>query len=289
MIPVSCSLVAAEPSARVTGVTGSCDFRRDIGTAMANPLPLPDPGFRPTSYWDVADPIVAITATIRGEVRRRLVTDLLTGEAERNAAVGWQLEGLELDAELLADVAGAQDLDRLCDIHPWFRGGEHLPALLLGEVEIARIVVWKADLLVVSIRAQRDHTGRIRYRVVDEIGTRYCHYRRSSLKPLSAFELIRLIDGLRIHGWRIVSDDFVRTMRCQYVAAPESDDDVRRAARLVTVSSPFYPGLDGFYALRAVGWAESWIGQMRDQAERDWQSGVPEALVAYVLERLDER
>jgi len=102
-------------------------------------------------------------------------------------------------------------------------------------------------------------------------------------------ELVRFIDGLRVHGWRLVSNDFVLTMRCHYVAAPESDEDVRHAARLVTVSSPFYPGVGDFYALKAMAWAESWIGHMQEQAERGWQGAMPEALVAYVLERLDDR
>jgi len=55
------------------------------------------------------------------------------------------------------------------------------------------------------------------------------------------------------------------------------------------VSSPFYPGVGDFYALKAMAWAESWIGHMQEQAERGWQGAMPEALVAYVLERLDDR
>lgn len=250
---------------------------------------LPDPEFRPPSYWDVADPIVAITASIRGEVRRRLVTDLLTGEARRHGEVGWQLAAYEIDAEMLAEYTNEDDLDRLCAVHPWFRGGEDLPAALPGEVEIARIVVWKADLLVVSIRARRDFTGTIRYRVVDEIGTRYCRYPRSSAAPLSALELARFIDGLRVHGWRLISDDFVLTLRCTFMAAPETEDDLRRAARLVTVSSPFYPGLDEVYALQAIEWAESWIEEMREDAERQVPGGLPAILAAYVLDRLEDR
>jgi len=249
---------------------------------------LPDPDFRPASYWDVADPVVAITASIRGEVRRRLVTDLLTGEAGRHAGLGWQLAGLELDHALLADDATQEEIDRLCAIHPWFRGGEHLPALLPGEVEIARIVVWKADLLVVSVRARRETGGTIRYRVVDEVGTRYCRYPRTSATPLSALELVRLIDGIRVHGWRLLSDDFVLTMRCTYMPAPESDQDLRRAARLVTVSSPFYPGIGEVYAMQANEWAEAWIEEMQEQAERGTPGGLPEPLTSYVLEQLED-
>jgi hypothetical protein len=254
---------------------------------MPDAIPYPD--VRPDSYWDVGDPVVAITASIRGELRRRLVTDLLTGEAERHGVGAWELEGFSLDADLLADETEEGALERRCRIHPWFRGGEHLPALLPGEVEIARVVVWKADLLIVSVRARRDADGTIRYRVVDEIGTRYCHHPRQSAAPLTALELVRFIDGLRVHGWRFITSDFVQTLRCDHMAAPESGQDLRRAARLVTVSSPFYPGIGDLYALRAIEWAEDCIREVRERVEQGWPGGLPEPLVAYVLERLEDR
>jgi hypothetical protein len=252
------------------------------------PEPIPDPDFRPASYWDVADPVVAITASIRGELRRRLVTDLLTGEAERHGVGAWALDGFDLDADLLADDTAEGALECRCAMHPWFRGGEHLPALRPGEVEVARVVVWKADLLVVSIRARRDAEGAIRWRVVDEIGTRYCGHPRSTAAPLTALELVRFIDGLRVYGWRFITSDFVQTLRCDHMAAPESEDDLRRAARLVTVSSPFYPGIGDLYALRAVEWADACVREVQERMEQGWPGGLPEPLVTYVLERLDE-
>jgi hypothetical protein len=103
------------------------------------PEPIPEPDFRPDGYWDVADPVVAVTASIRGELRRRLVTDLLTGEAERHGVGPWALDGFDLDADLLADETAEGALERRCQMHPWFRGGEHLPALLSGEVARRRV------------------------------------------------------------------------------------------------------------------------------------------------------
>jgi hypothetical protein len=245
------------------------------------------PDFRPDSYWDVSDPVVAITASIRGELRRHLVRDLLTGEAVRNSAVGWQLEGLDLDPELMADVVSEEDLERRRAIHAWFRGGEHLPRLLPGEAEIARVVVWKGDLLVVSFRARRDADATLRYRVVDEVGTRYCGFPRTSAAPLTALELVRAIDGLRVFGWRIASDDFVLTLRNLHMMSPECEDDIWRAADLVTVSSAFYPDLDSLYERRARDWADFRIGAVQERMEQGNAGEAADPLMAYVLERLD--
>ena len=75
-------------------------------------------------------------------------------------------------------------------------GGEYLPPLRKGEVEIARISLASVTADQISVRARRSR-GRIRYRVVDEYmetSTYVCHP-ASSVSPLSLGELIALMES----------------------------------------------------------------------------------------------
>ena len=90
------------------------------------------------------------------------------------------------------------DHSGLVDDRPSWMGGEYLPDLLPGEVEIARIVIESLTQDVVSIRARRRGSERrIVYRVVDEFESGFDFSPRSSRQPLSHDELVRLIDNLR--------------------------------------------------------------------------------------------
>ena len=81
-------------------------------------------------------------------------------------------------------------------VHPSNMGGEYLPPLRKGEVEIARISLESVTADQISVRARRVRE-RIRYRVVDEYSetsTYVCHP-ASSVSPLSMGELIALMEG----------------------------------------------------------------------------------------------
>ena len=61
--------------------------RKDIRMARKRPVQFPaqpiagiDLDFRPASYWDAADPVVAITQNIKGHLRRGLVRDFMKGK-----------------------------------------------------------------------------------------------------------------------------------------------------------------------------------------------------------------
>jgi hypothetical protein len=61
------------------------------------------------------------------------------------------------------------DLKRLESLHPAFMGGNYLPDLEAGEIEIARIELNSTTHDVVAAYA-KSHNGKIGYRVVDEYG-----------------------------------------------------------------------------------------------------------------------
>jgi hypothetical protein len=80
--------------------------------------------------------------------------------------------------------------------HPSHMGGEYLPPLRKGEVEIARISLQSETADQISVRARRIGR-RMGYCVVDEYPeswTYVCHP-ASSLSPLSLRELIALMES----------------------------------------------------------------------------------------------
>ena len=86
--------------------------------------------------------------------------------------------------------------------HPSNLGGEYLPRLRKGEVEIARISLESTTADQISVRARR-LGRRIGYRVVDEYGSDFATYvchPASSASPLSLGELIALIETVNEGG-----------------------------------------------------------------------------------------
>ncbi len=47
----------------------------------AQPIDGTDVDFRPASYWHAADPGAAITQNIKGQLRREMVRDFISGDA----------------------------------------------------------------------------------------------------------------------------------------------------------------------------------------------------------------
>jgi hypothetical protein len=152
-------------------------------------MPTIDRAFRPASYWDPADPRTAVLRNIKGQNRRTVVARHLDLEPEHEA---------ELHSTFLADELDQPDRAALGAIHPSWMGGEYLPDYLPGEVEIARIVLASVTQDVVSIRARRrGQDRRIQYRVLDEYGSEFQFSPRSSRRPLTQEELVRLLDTLQ--------------------------------------------------------------------------------------------
>ena len=126
-------------------------------------------------------------------------------------------------------------------------GGEYLPPLRKGEVEIARISLASVTADQICVRAQRARE-RIRYRVVDEYpetSTYVCHP-ASSVSPLSLGELIALMERASEGGSIIVP---ILAINSRYSTQAE-------LAAFITVTSDFYTDLGGYYRALTDAWLE---------------------------------
>jgi hypothetical protein len=199
-----------------------------------------DLDFRPASCWDFADPVAAIAANIKGDLRRAAVRELL--------ARGEDVEPALLEPSACESLRAAMER-----IHPQWMGGEYLPDYLPGEVEIARVVLNSTTRDVYSVRA-RCGGKRIRYRIVDEYEGTWKLARRSSVRPLSLRELIDLIDSAAPEGveWSGASNNLTDNLRDW--TCVDSDDDSESAVDFVTVSSEHYPELERYYRIRVEEW-----------------------------------
>jgi len=192
-----------------------------------------DYGYRPASYFDNLDPNTLVVASILGEERRKDVRErLATGDFDPLIWGPWLTES-KLD-DSIRQLIG--------QTHPWFMGGEYLPALEQDEIEIARIVCASATQDVTSIRARR-RGGRIYYRVVDEMEGAFRVVKSWSLKPLTLGELIGLI---------ACSDREGDTMRNGLVFSIidwhiYSHGDPKDMLGFISVSSCFYSDLKRYY------------------------------------------
>lgn len=191
--------------------------------------------YRPASYFWALDTNVLLPSGISGETRRQL----FRARIEAGITVD---DGL--DAELL-DEPLREAWGRL---HPANMGGEYLPPLRKGEVEIARVSLQSVTADQISIRARR--TGRrIRYRVVDEYpdtSTYVCHP-ASSVSPLSLGELIALMERASEGGSIIFP---ILAMNSRYSTHAE-------LGSFITVTSDFYPDLGPYYRART----DAWLGE----------------------------
>ncbi len=194
-----------------------------------------DPDFRPATYWPREPDVAVRLSRIKGSVRRKSAEEALHEQGSEALAEHPQLFTESLDEETRR---------RWGALHPWDTEGEFLPDLDEGEVEIARIELASVTADVISFRA-RPHGAGMRYRVVDEYDLDTVLLERNSLEPLTAGELIELIDGTGI---------------IDEVLALNFEDAPDEAAGFVTVSSAFYPRLSDYYE----EWVATWISQRRE-------------------------
>jgi hypothetical protein len=213
---------------------------------------MSDPAFRPASYWEHDDAVAAIRSGIKGQNRRRLVTD--------SATCG-------IDPDLLEDTLDEGTRDRLGAVHPSWMGGEYLPGYLPGEVEIARIVLASVTQDVISFRARRRRQRggiRILYRVVDEYlepgDLPWTCRPASSRLPLTFGQMTRLIDGARRPAWEYGDGALPDAIRDS-----QEGGDPEDIVHFVSVESDFYPGLAAWYDARA----EEWLERKRRELEDD--------------------
>jgi hypothetical protein len=206
------------------------------------------PGFdleyRPRNYFWAADLNVALLSSIAGESRRQVVRAMLRWDVPIPHG---------LDAAVLDEVV----LESWGRVHPSHMGGEYLPPLRKGEVEIARISLASVTADQISIRATRGRK-RIRYRVVDEYpetSTYVCHP-ASSVSPLSLGELIALMEAAS-HGKSIIFA--ILGINARYSTPAE-------LAAFISVSSDFYADLGPYYHALTDAWVKSRHGRTPDEA-----------------------
>ena len=115
-----------------------------------------DPNFRPEDYFRPIGLQRHLISQVKGAaVRTRLKRLLDEGRSE------------ELDA-LLGDTGVPDDIVKgLESVHPSFMGGNYLPDLEEGEVEVARIEIASTTGDVTSLYAKK-MGGRYMFRIVDE-------------------------------------------------------------------------------------------------------------------------
>ena len=207
-------------------------------------VPGIDLAYRPRNYFWAADLKVPLPSSIAGESRRQLVRALMEWDAPIP-------DGLD------AAVLGEAMREAWGGLHPSHMGGEYLPPLRKGEVEIARISLQSVTADQISIRARR--TGRrIGFRVVDEYpetSTYVCHP-ASSVSPLSLGELIALMERASEGGSIIFP---ILAMNSRYSTQAE-------LATFITVTSDFYPDLGGYYRALTDAWLEERAREKSDES-----------------------
>lgn len=218
----------------------------------AQPIAGTDLDFRPASYWDATDPTAAITQNIKGQVRRELVRDFISGNAS-------EILG-ELDDELLQDEVSDETRQFLGSMHPAWMGGEYLPGYPRGEVEIARIALRSVMGDVMSIRARRTRAGTILVRMVDEYESEYSSVHARAKRPLTLGQLIEFIDNVTRVGEEQPTLPFVESC-IEYGA----EGDIGFAS----LESDLYPELGFYYESKLVAWDKSKRGDDEDELEEE--------------------
>ena len=199
-----------------------------------------DFSFRP-EYWGVDGLLTAPWANIKGAIRKRYIQQLV---AEGRMT--------SLTPEDLAESLTPEHRKAVGLVHPNLMGGEYLPDLFPGEVEIARIDMASVLRDVTSIRAV-PVGSRIYYRVVDEYeverGGPYGQPFYSSRKPLTLRKVINLFDHSTDPGnYKGLVTGFLD------FSVVECGGDPHEYRSFLDVRSDFYPALGRYYGWRIERW-----------------------------------
>ena len=149
-------------------------------------------------------------------------------------------------------------------VGPWCLGGEFLPAMQEGEVEIARISLASTTSDQISVRA-RQVDGAIHYRIVgeyeEEESMRYELPFQQSDQPLTLGELIDLIDGA-CHPEPYCPGGILTS---NWTSMNDMGYEASEIIGFLSLSSPFYPQLDDCY--QALG--ERWVEDNKEHEDED--------------------
>jgi len=184
--------------------------------------------FRP-AYFGPEDLQKHYGARVKGELRRQAAMDM--------ADAG------DFDEEVMSSKLSEEHREAVGAVHPWLMGGEYLPDFMEKEVEIARVTLASTTMDVTSIRAQKSDDG-YTFRIVDEYENEFEFVPKTSARPLSLRELIRIIDDCEL-----VTGP--RDMNLEGGCTPEEIYD------FATVTSVFYPELSGYFSEANEAWLVS--------------------------------
>lgn len=204
-----------------------------------------DLSFRPDTYWPESLTPEQLLTRIRGKERQNIARRVFKDHGFTGLNEFLVKEGL---AEEERSAWGA--------IGPWCLGGEYLPELYEGEVEIARISLASTTSDQISVRARREDAV-IRYRIVGEYEEdelmRYKLPFETTERPFSLAQLMGFIDaayipdcaypgGILTSHWAMMTD---------FAYGPQE------TVGFLSLSSSFYPQIGECYLERAVEWIEA--------------------------------
>lgn len=258
--PISLLTILGDPSLRLPPVEQGRPTLRHVFDDRY------DFDYRPATYFPELPSIEELLSKIKGTARR---------DVARRALAGEQLPHLgddELYREAIefvfSDVLDDAERDSWGRLHPALMGGEYLPELEEGEVEIVRIELQSTTADVIQVRAkpvgdnsgEDASAGRIRYRVVDEYTDIPEHNPECSPElsdqPLNLGEIIDLIDSSS-DSMTDPDQSYIDSMRSNNYD-PEADPETLR--HFVSVSSWYYPQLKAYYEDRAEAWCRAPTG-----------------------------
>ncbi len=182
-------------------------------------IPATSLSYRPRDYFGRYDMQTELMTRVKGTLSR---------QALRNALdVGGLAQIPEEVKQAALDEPSRQMIGR---IHPSFMGGEYLPRIKSGDVEIARISIQSTTGDVTCLYA-RPVGGRIVYRMADEYegSTLEQPTTRTSTKPLTMGQMISFF----LKSWNLFE-----CLECNY----EGDPD--RQLAFFTAESEYYPYFD---------------------------------------------
>ncbi len=213
--------------------------------------------FRPKSYFSNLDWKAEVLSGIKGELRRRVVSDFLTsaGITTYEDLVRSMIEG-KIDPAAIRDQS-PDEKAALGKVHPALMGGEYLPDLEPTSVEIARASLQSVTWDVISVRACLGSDGLIHYSIVDEYDSEFDFAPRSSKLPLTFAEIVRLIDGAVNLSWDETPNSLNRYPR--YINIEAYDNPLAAGEALidfVQISSEFYPQLRAYFEEDTLEWVE---------------------------------
>ena len=209
--------------------------------------------WRPESYGDFHDPVALALNGIQGQMRREMVRDMLTAEGEQREFYDNVLGSI--DPDILKERADEQFIYRMSSFgSPVWMGGEYLPEVSSGEVEIARIVLPLSTLGdVISVRA-RFRSGRYRYWVVDEYESEFDIRRKSSIRPLTLGQLIDLIQTGSQPDYIYNGNGLIEGYWNGELQDGAGPGALEECVRFAHVESDHYPELATWYEERGRQW-----------------------------------